>query len=158
MGRSMPLVFDDRRVLPEGVHDATLEEVVSAFGGTSRREKLCDHLRQYMANVKLTGWTCEVLIDGSFVMPQVGEPNDIDLILVLPDDWDLNRRDFRAFEYNTLDKGHTKRVYRMEVYPVQSGSERHREFLELFTQIRIEWCRQFGLPPDSRKGLVRVTL
>ncbi len=153
----MPVTFDERNLLPEGVHDATLDEVVSAFGGgTSRRDKLCNNLRQYIAGVKLTGWACEVLIDGSFVMPGVAEPNDIDVILVLPADWDLSRRDLRPFEYNVLDKGHTKRAYRMEVYPVLPGSEKHLEFLELFTRVREEWCDQFGWPNTTRKGLIRV--
>jgi hypothetical protein len=154
----MPLVFDERNLLPEGVHDATLEDVVSAFGGTSRRDTLCENLRQYLAGVKLTDWTCDVLIDGSFVMPKVNEPNDIDLILVLPADWDTGRRDFRPFEYNVLDKGHTKRVYRIEVQPVLVGSVQHLEFLDLFSKIRLEWCEVFGLPDGARKGLVRVLL
>ena len=154
----MALLFDDRNLLPEGVHDASLEEVVSAFSGTSRRDKLCENLRQYVSGVKLTGWACEVLIDGSFVMPNVREPNDIDLILVLPDGWDMSRRDFRPFEYNTLDKGFTKRVHRIEVQPVLLGSDQHREFLDLFSKIRLEWCEAFDLPDDARKGLVRVLL
>ncbi len=154
----MPLAFDDRDLLPEGVHDATLDEIVSAFGGTSRRDQLCDHLREYLACVQLTGWACEVLLDGSFVMPKVREPNDIDVIVILPDDWSWDRRDFRPFEYNVIDKGRSRRAYRVEVQPVLGGSARHHEYLELFTQVRVEWCRQFGLPTDSRKGLVRLLL
>ena len=152
----MPLVFDENNLLPEGVHDATLEEVVSAFGGTNRRDRLCDGLRQNLDAVKLTGWACEVLIDGSFVMPSVREPNDIDVLLIMPADWDMGRRDFRPFEYNVLSKSHTRRAHRVEVYAVIPGSEEHLYFASLFAKIRIEWCRQFEWPADSRKGLVRV--
>ncbi len=31
----MALVFDDRNLLPEGVHDATPDEIAAAFGGTA---------------------------------------------------------------------------------------------------------------------------
>ncbi|MGL4552974.1 MAG: DUF6932 family protein [Gemmataceae bacterium] len=153
----MPLNFDARRLLPEGVHDTTLEEVEAALSLSNRRRTLFDGLKQYLAAVRMTGWECQVLLDGSFVMPSVGEPNDIDLILVLPPDWDLTRRDFKPYEYNVLDRGHTKRVLKIEVYPVLHDSERFRYFFDLFTQIRVEWCRQFSLPEDARKGIVRLT-
>lgn len=152
----MPLGFDNLNLLAEGIHDATLDEVLSTFGGNSRRDKLCDNLRQYMDGLALTGWNCEVLIDGSFVMPAVREPNDIDLILVLPDDWDSSRRDFRPFEYNTLAKSRTKTLFKIEVIPVLPGSEEYHSYFSLFTQVRVEWCQELGLPEGTRKGLVRV--
>lgn len=152
----MPLNFDARRLLPEGVHDATLEEVEAALSLSGRRRTLFDNLKQYAASVRMTGWACQLLVDGSFVMPAVAEPNDIDIILVLPADWDMARTDFKPYEYNVLDKGHTRRAYRIEVYPVLPGSERYRSFFDLFTKIRVEWCRQFGLPEDARKGIVRL--
>lgn len=66
------------------------------------------------------------------------------------------RRPLLRNESNVLDKGHTRRVYRMEVYPVLPGSAKHLEFLELFTRVRKEWCDQFGWAPTTRKGLIRV--
>lgn len=154
----MPHHFDDRHLLPEGTHDATLDEIVAAFGGTSRRDRLCDGLRDYLRDLKLTGWDCEVLIDGSFVMPGVREPDDVDVILILPDEWDVGRRDFRPFEYNVLDEKRSRAVYRTEVQSVLVGSDQHRKFLDLFSKIRVEWCELFRLPDDARKGIVRVLL
>jgi hypothetical protein len=154
----MPLTFDDRRLLPPGIHDATLEEIERELALSNRRRILFGHLTEYVRGVRLTGWTCQVLVDGSFVMPPVVEPDDVDVILVLPADWDLTRRDFRAFEYDVLDKKHTKQVLRIEVYPVLPDSDRYREFFELFAQIRPEWCELFGWAIGSRKGIVRVTL
>ncbi len=89
-------------------------------------------------------------------MPSVAEPNDIDIILVLPADWDMTRTDFKAYEYNVLDKGHTKRAYKIEVYPVVSGSAKEQEFLDLFSKIRSEWCNQFSWPENAHKGMVRL--
>ncbi len=154
----MPLPFDQRRLLPEGIHDATLEEVELELGLSKRRRVLFNNLREYISGVRLTGWACQVLIDGSFVMPAVNEPGDIDIILVLPADWDLTRRDFKAYEYNAVDRRHTRRAYKIEVYPVLPDSDQHRYYLELFTKVRIEWCSKFKLPEDTRKGIVRVKL
>jgi hypothetical protein len=94
---------------------------------SDRRRRLFENLKDYLADVRLTGWACEVLIDGSFVMPSVPEPNDIDIILVLPAGWDMARRDFKPYEYNVLDKSHTKRAYKIErstrSYPIRPDSE-----------------------------------
>jgi hypothetical protein len=155
----MPLELDERRLLPPGVHDATLEEVerlFARFQRTDRRMTLFKKLKEYLADLRLTSWPCSVLIDGSFVMPPVDEPNDIDLILVMPADWDMGRTDLRPYEYNVLDRRHTKRQYKIEVYPVIPGSDAEQKFLDLFTRIRIEWSRQFGWPDDLRKGIVRL--
>jgi hypothetical protein len=154
----MPLTFNDRHLLPPGVHDAALEEIERELALSNRRRTLFDNLKQYIGVVRLTGWVCQILVDGSFVMPSVGEPNDIDIILVLPTDWDMTRTDFKAYEYNVLDKRHTRSVYKIEVYPVLPDSDRHRYFLDLFAQVRLEWCQQFHWAADTRKGIVRVTL
>jgi hypothetical protein len=151
----MPLTFDERRLLPPGIHDATLEEIERHFALSGRRRALFEKLKEYLSFVRLTGWACQVLIDGSFVMPAVTEPQDIDIILVLPDGWDLGRRDFKPFEYNVIDRAHTRRTYKIEVYAVAPGSERYDFYFTLFTKVRIEWCRQFNLPPDAEKGIVR---
>jgi hypothetical protein len=92
----MPLTFDDRRLLSPGIHDATLAEIEQELALSNRRRTLFNHLTEYVRGVRLTGWACEVLVDGSFVMPPVVEPDDVDVLLVLPAGWDLTRRDFRG--------------------------------------------------------------
>ena len=86
----MPLMFDDRGLLVPGTHDATLAEVEQAFARfqrSDRRVTLFVKLKAYLSEVRQTGWQCEVFLDGSFVMPMVDEPNDIDVILVMQDDF-----------------------------------------------------------------------
>jgi hypothetical protein len=154
----MPLKFDDRGLLPIGIHDATIAEIEQAFARfqkTDRRITLFAKLTAYLKEVKQTGWQCEVIIDGSFVMPMVDEPNDIDLILVLPADWDMIQS-LKPFEYNVVDKAFTKKAYSVEVFAVSAGSEREARVRHLFDQVRPEWCHAFGWPIESLKGLVRV--
>jgi hypothetical protein len=152
------LLFDDRHLLPPGVHEATLAEIETHFARfqrSGRRITLFGHLKAYLDAVMKTGWACSVIIDDSFVMPLVDEPNDIDLILVMPANWDMTA-DLRPFEYNVVSKAYTKREYKIEVYAVLPRSEQEQSYLELFQQVRIEWCRQFGWPADSKKGIVRI--
>jgi hypothetical protein len=151
-------MLDDRKLLPPGVHDATLEEVEEYFGRfqrTDRRLILFQNLKAFLAELKRTGWACTVIIDGSFVMPPIDEPNDIDLILVMPNDWDMTA-ELRPFEYNIVSRKHTKKEYKIEVYAVLPGSEAELRVRTLFEQVRIEWCQQFNWPTDSRKGIVRL--
>ena len=82
--------------------------------------------------------------------------HDVDVILVMPEGWDMTRTGFKDFEYNVFDREQTKRAYKIEVFPVLPGSDQYRYFFDLFTRVRIEWCRQFSLPDDVRKGLLRV--
>lgn len=154
----MPLNFDARGLLPPGVHDATLTDAKAHFARfqtSDRRLTLFDKLAAYLAELAKTGWTYSVILDGSFIMPAVDEPNDIDLILVLPADWDLTAG-LRPFEYNLVSKRYTRREYQLEVYPVLEGSDDHRKFLQLFERVRQEWCVKFGWPDDTIKGVVRI--
>ena len=155
----MPLPFDERGLLPPGVHDATLDEIDRALGRfqkTTRRIALMANLREYVKELQRTGWDFQLLIDGSFVMTAIDEPNDIDAILVLPADWDFSPL-ARPDHYNLVNKRSTKREYNIEVFAVSVGSESERRYLELFAKIRPEWCSRFGWDESLQKGLVRVT-
>jgi hypothetical protein len=154
----MPLTFDERGLLPAGVHDATLAEIEAAFARfqrSDRRIQLFEKLKAYLTELGRTGWPCEVILDGSFVMPPVDEPNDIDIILVLPADWDMSQL-LKPFAYNVVSRKVTRSQYQIDVLPAPAGSEAERQYRLLFQKIRIERCEQFGWPAGSEKGLVRL--
>lgn len=154
----MTLTFDERGLLAPGVHDASLTEIETHFGRfqrTNRRMTLFKSFGDYVKEVMQTGWACTILIDGSFVMPAVDEPNDIDVILLLPADWDVQAA-LKPFEYNVVSKKYTKKAYNIEVYAALDGSAAAAAYVELFSKVRAEWCRQFGWPVESRKGVVRI--
>jgi hypothetical protein len=154
----MSLTFDHRGLLPPGIHDATLADIDASFARfqkSDRRIKLFEKLKAYLLELGRTGWQFEVIIDGSFVMPPVDEPDDIDIILVLPADWDMFQT-LRPFEYNVVSRKFTRREYQLDVLPATAGSEAERRYRLLFQGIRIEWCQRFGWPAGSEKGLVRL--
>jgi len=156
----MALNFDDRGLLPIGIHDATMSEVNELLARCQRSDRrivLFKKLTAYLAELRKTNWACRVIINGSFVMPLVDEPNDIDIILVLPVNWD-SAAEIGPMHYRLVNRKATRSEYEIDVYAVVAGSLAEQKFLELFQQVRIEWCRQFGWPTDSRKGLVRVIL
>jgi hypothetical protein len=150
--------LNEHRLLPEGVHDATLDEVASVFGSfqrTSRRPTLFAELRRYVEQLRNSGWGFEIFVDGSFVMGEVDEPNDVDLVLVLSDDWDMTHS-IRPFEYNLLSRKRVRREFGFDLFLVRANSTEYDELLEFFQQVRPERARELGLAPGVRKGIVRI--
>ena len=86
----MPLPeFNEFGDLPEGIHAASLAEVVARFGsGSAQRGDVTDRLRRICELAAAAGHLDRVLVFGSYVS-DVTEPNDVDVILVM-------RNDFRS--------------------------------------------------------------
>jgi hypothetical protein len=84
----MPLpAFDNRGELPVGVHQATLTEVIARFGhGTPQRELVMARLLHIYELARRTGKLQRFIIFGSYVTTKP-EPNDIDIILIMRDDF-----------------------------------------------------------------------
>ena len=154
------LTLDDRKLLPLGVHDASLKEVEELFGRfqrSDRRPKLFAKLRDYLKAVKNAEVAGSVILNGSFVMACVDEPSDIDLILVLPTDWNWNA-DLRPYQYNLVSKRRVRQAFRFDVFPVGEGSREQADWIAFFSGIDVKWRRTFGWPDEAIKGLVRIKL
>lgn len=156
----MPLAFDDRELLPPGVHDVTLEEVERAFGRfqrTDRRMTLVRKLKEYVTALQQAHINGSLIIDGSFIMPKVDVPEDVDLVLVLSEEWDMTA-DLKPYQYNLVSKRRVKQEYRFDLFTVQRGSADEEKWVNFFGQVNPKWCEAFGWPETQRKGLVRVAL
>ena len=84
------------------------------------------------------------------------EPSDIDLVLVLPEDWDL-AGEVSVWEYNLVDKRRVRQEYGFHVFAVNAGSDAERTWTTYFQKINPKWEDRFDLPAGGRKGLLRVT-
>lgn len=149
---TMPIPdLNENGFLPEGIHEASLEEVRERFGRfqrTDRRSDLFTRLSHYLAEVRTSGFVIAVIVDGSYVTTK-DEPSDIDLILVLRPDHDY-RAELRPFEYNALSKCRVRRRFRFDILIARQGSDEHMKYLDLFQRVK-------GVP-DLRKGVVEVRL
>ena len=84
---SIPALNQDG-LLPEGIHDCTLEEIKARFGSfqaTDQRPRLLARLESFLAEVRAAGLVRSVLVDGSFVTSKA-DPHDIDLVVVVAAD------------------------------------------------------------------------
>ena len=75
--------FNEAGDLPPGVHQATLDEVVSRFGSAQGRRGVCTRrLRHVYTLAKRTGRLQRFIIFGSYVTAKPN-PNDVDVVLVM---------------------------------------------------------------------------
>jgi hypothetical protein len=141
--------FDARGLLPEGIHDASLEEIKERFGrfqSNDQRQRLVKHLEQSLDELWKLETAIALIVDGSFVT-SAEQPNDVDMVLVLSRDHDFMRRP-RPFEYSILSRKKIRRRYPFDLFISRDGSDELQGYIEFFSQVR-------GMP-DARKGLVRV--
>jgi hypothetical protein len=81
--------FDEEGDLPPGVYRATLAEVLERFGqGSARRCAMSDRLSRLYQLVVSTGQLARFIVFGSFVTAK-DEPNDVDILLLMEDTFDL---------------------------------------------------------------------
>jgi hypothetical protein len=87
----MPLPsLNDHGELPEGVHQATLDEVIAQFGtGTPQRQAVTARLLRLYHLVKATHHLERFIIFGSYVTTK-SVPNDVDIFLIMAEAFDVN--------------------------------------------------------------------
>ncbi len=85
--------FTESGDLPEGVHQASLQEVFDRFGQTSfQRQAVTKCLALIYELAHRTGNLERFVIYGSYVTDKPS-PNDVDIFLVMDDDFRVNRLD-----------------------------------------------------------------
>jgi hypothetical protein len=137
--------------LPEGIHEASLEEVRERFGRfekTDRRPALFTKLSRFLSEVRASGLIDAVIVDGSFVTAKE-EPSDIDLILVLRPDHDYHA-EFKPFQYNVLSRRRVRGRFRFDVMAAPIGSIRYEQYVSFFQQVKER--------PELRKGIIKVQI
>ncbi len=138
-------------LLPEGVHECTLEEVEERFGrfqSSDRRPSLMRRLRQYHAEVAQAGVAQYLVVDGSYVT-SVDAPNDIDLTVVLRDDYDPAVQ-VPPFRYNPRSKKYVRSNFGFDIFFAWENDASHTAMLSFFQEVKHR--------PGVRKGVLKVAV
>lgn len=138
--------FTTHGVLPQGIHPATLEEVLERFGGNERRHQLLTGLIEALRLLRAAGCR-RIYINGSFVTSKE-RPNDIDVC------WDITGVDADALDsvFFDFDNGRAAQKARFgaEFFPAQVPEGlTGKTFLEFF-----QTDKQTGEP----KGIIEMQL
>jgi hypothetical protein len=155
--------FNEHGLLPPGIYDCAFDELEDRFGRdqwvkdenpeSARREycspqrsRLCTRLKQYLEELRQAGIDAEVLVDGSFVTDKP-DPNDVDLIVVLPADHDFTG-ELSPRHYELLSGRRARRAgYPFDLFTVAEGSAEYRSAFDLFEKVK---------NTDLTKGFLRV--
>jgi hypothetical protein len=143
--------FNAHGRLPDGLFDCTLPEVEERFGRfqtSDRRHQLWSRFKEFLGEVKAAGDVIFIILNGSFVT-STPSPNDIDLVLVVPEAHNF-QRDLSPAEYNVLSRRRVHRRYGFDVLVARAGSEEYDRYVHLFRQVRFE--------SGAVKGILRLTL
>lgn len=75
--------------LHEGIHTATIDEVIAQFGsGTPQRMTVTQRLQRIYQLAKSIGHLDRILIFRSYITAKP-EPNDVDVVIIFDDDFDM---------------------------------------------------------------------
>lgn len=133
--------------LPQGVHGASLQEVLNHFGQATVQRKLVGmRLRRVYELAIATGQVKRFVVFGSFVTAKP-EPNDVDVFLLMHDTFDLGKV-----------TGEARLVFDHLVAQTHFG-------------VSVFWLRQFAALPNeeeaiqgwelkrdgTRRGIVEIT-
>ncbi len=133
------------KVLPPGIHDATLKEIEQRFAITERRMELFKGFERDVKSLKKAG--CKlVLLDGSFISNKT-IPGDFDAL------WDPTDVDGKKIDPVLLDfsmgRAKQKLKYFGEFFPSSIKADGRRTFEEYF---------QIDKETGNAKGIIQVWL
>ncbi len=132
--------------LPEGLYLASEDEIVFRFSSSTRRRRLLTlRLRRWIKLIRRVGGQ-RLLIDGSFVTAKT-EPRDIDVVILLPPDFQLQIEQGIEAALELEDMILTRRPE--EIFAAEDETD-WDEWIEFFSRTREADGR--------RKGLVEVKL
>lgn len=111
--------FDNQGDLPQGVHRATLEEVLARFGhGTSQRQIMTARLNRVLKLARATGKLERFIIFGSYITAKA-EPNDVDILLVMRDD--LQEQDYDPHAFPMFDHSGAQTELGASLFVIRPG-------------------------------------
>lgn len=145
------LRFDQYGLLPEGIHECTMEAVESLLSWNDRRRQLTRLLQEFIDNELSLRFrkVPPLVLDGSYVTKKE-EPKDINLILELQGLPDQQKMD--AFDLCQRCPDIFKR-YQIDMKTALEPSE---SLVMFFSKLRVREAITMNLFHDHRKGLLRL--
>lgn len=149
--------FNYHGLLPEGVHDCTLEELESRMVTNAQRVLLCERLKAFLHWVSTTEQFSYAYIDGGFITSK-SHPEDIDVILQTRASYGPEA--FYAMEpffADGMDAIFSK--YSVHLHFWSEGFPGGMsDFRRFFQYLRPQDAAPRGLKEGARKGIVRIRL
>ncbi|MCX7011656.1 MAG: hypothetical protein NTW86_03655 [Candidatus Sumerlaeota bacterium] len=139
--------FNSAGDLPEGVYPATIDEALGRFGtGTPQRQAVTARLLRVYRLAAATGKLDRLILFGSYITA-TANPNDVDLVLVMRDNFDV--RDYEGETQALFDHQRAAEVFEASIFWIRPALlllETVEEFIA-YWQIKRD---------ETRRGIVEV--
>ena len=149
-------------ILSHGIHEMNMEEIGRFFGAVPKsqyRLRLFETLQKYVERLQTFQIGIALIVDGSFAMPCVEKPADIDVILVMPKEWRHPVAKIPPEHYNLLSPVRVEEEFTgLHLFVVAEDSPQYHSWVRWFSRIKGDWRFMFDIPHNVSKGLIRVTL
>jgi len=120
-------------LLPPGVHQATLPDLMARFGGNSKRAEVLGNLEKMVADAKAAGLPVKKVYVAGSATTAKPYPGDFDAILVL----EKPRSSITSpAQRQFLDEAFVKRTYKGDVFAIVEGDSALTEKLNFFSKTR----------------------
>ena len=149
--------FNYHGLLPEGVHETTLEQLQERLVFNPKRAILWDRLQEFLRWVVSTGTFSHAYIDGGFITTKT-HPEDIDVIL-------QTHVPFSPEAFHAMEPFFAKG---MEAILAEYSVHLHfwcegfpggmSDFRSFFQYLRPQDAAPLGLKEGAKKGIVRIKL
>jgi hypothetical protein len=137
--------------LPPGAHHCTLEEVEATFNANEHRRKLISDLKRFLDWLKTAHrLNLPYYIDGSFTTGKEF-PSDIDVVL---DGSNATAEEIVRTLLLVTKRPEIKAQFRIDFLPYFPGCP--HDLRDFFQYIRTDELNNKRLPPQTRKGILRI--
>lgn len=139
--------------LPSGEFHCNLDELRDTFGINERRTTLLAKLDAFLHWLRNTHrLDLPYFIDGSYTTSKA-HPGDIDFVIDLSNA--TNEQIGTALTLFSLHHTQIKQDFEIDFWYFHPGAQ--NDLKQFFQYVRIEELQQRQLPPETRKGILRIT-
>ena len=147
----MPIpALNSHGLLPSGVHNCTLSEIVSCFGWNEHRKRLLGDFSKFLKNEIQTMFSEPLFFDGSFVTDKE-LPDDIDVVLDLCHAPDAMK--WKGLDFMIKHQSRLKNLYNVDFWVNLPGNN---DFSVFFQYVGVKTAKMKGLHPNLLKGILRL--
>lgn len=153
----MPIPPLDRRgLLPEGIHEASIDDIRTCFATSDYRIALFEGFLLFMRN-EVGSVNAPTFMAGSYLSDKL-LPNDIEITIELDLDF-LTSQKLVAEKLIELQKkhDHLKSKYRIDFY-ITFKLSGYNDFTQFFQYVGEKTANAKGLDVKDKRGIIRVIL
>jgi hypothetical protein len=143
----------EKGLLPIGIHDCSFGDIEKQFAFNSSRKVLWDSFIQALMEIKQTFKGSVIFVDGGYTSTKP-ITSDIDIVLEFSDS-----TPFKIVQYFVDQKSYFKNKYNVHVnVRIENHPKTLKDTSLYFQYIKTEDKKKLKLPPDAKKGILKVIL